>query len=116
MESAARSWPQEIDPDIFMLIYERDENPVDVEFLLHYRSYQGGVGIFAYSMFAIIVGFNVKRHRATSLGETGNLEITPRGLQVVRKHHNAKGRQKPFSTMAFPTDYILTNYRGLSKT
>jgi len=99
-----------------MLVYERDENPVDVEFLLHYRPYQGGVGIFAYPMFAIIVGLNVKRHRATSLRETRNLEISPRELQVVRKYHNTKDCHKPFSTMAFPTEYMLTNYRGLSKT
>ncbi len=48
-----------------MLVYERDEHPVYVEFLLHNSPYQGGVGIFAYAVFAVIVGFNVKGHRAT---------------------------------------------------
>ena len=48
-----------------MLVYERDEHPVYVEFLLHYSPYQGRIGIFAYSVFAVIVGFDVKRHRAT---------------------------------------------------
>ena len=67
MESAVGPGPQEIDPDILMLVYERYEHPVDVEFLLHYGPYQGGVGIFTYSMFAIIVCFNIKGHRATSL-------------------------------------------------
>jgi hypothetical protein len=50
-----------------MLIYEGNENPVYVELLLDNGPYQGGVGIFAYSMFAIIVGFNVKGHRAPPL-------------------------------------------------
>jgi hypothetical protein len=45
-----------------MLVDERDEDPFDIELLLHHGPDQGGVGIFAYSMFAIIVGFDVKRH------------------------------------------------------
>jgi hypothetical protein len=50
-----------------MFVYKRNEHPVDVEFLLDYGPYQRWVGIFAYPMFAIIVGFNVKRHCATFL-------------------------------------------------
>jgi len=49
-----------------MLIYEGNKHPVYVKLLLHYGPYQGWVGIFAYSVFAIIVGFNVKGHRAIS--------------------------------------------------
>ncbi len=49
-----------------MLINERDEDPVYIELLLHYGPYQCWVGIFADSVFAIIVSFNIKGHRATS--------------------------------------------------
>jgi hypothetical protein len=113
MESAVRPWPQEIDPDIFMLIYERDKNPIYVEFLLHYRPYQGRVGIFAYPMFAIIVGFNIKRHAQPLWWkpEPGD----PVARTPDRQEKTTSRSSKTFSAVAFPLIHMLTNYQGLSK-
>lgn len=65
-EPAGRPRLQEINSDVFMLVHERDENPIDIKLLLHYRPDQRRIGIFTDSMFSVIIGFNVKGHRATS--------------------------------------------------
>ncbi|MEM5786597.1 MAG: hypothetical protein AAGU11_04715 [Syntrophobacteraceae bacterium] len=49
-----------------MFVYKRYEYPIDIKLLLYYGPYERRVGIFTDSMFAIIVGFDVKGHRATS--------------------------------------------------
>lgn len=50
-----------------MLVHERDENPIDIKLLLYYRPNHCRIGVFTDSMFSVIIGFDVKGHRATSL-------------------------------------------------
>lgn len=49
-----------------MLVHKRNEHPIDVKLFLHHGPDLIGVGVFADTMLSVIVGFNVKGHRATS--------------------------------------------------
>ncbi len=49
-----------------MLVHEGNKNAIDIKLLLYYGSDQCWVGVFTYAMFAVIIGLNVKGHRATS--------------------------------------------------
>ncbi len=91
-----------------MLVYERNEHPVYVKLLLHYRPYQGWVGIFAYSVFAVIVGFNVKGHRAISpLAEIGGFAVSLDRFSLIRKTIGRKGFSKPLVFPGFsPCFYV----------
>jgi len=108
IESSMWSWPQEIHSDIFMLIYEGNKHPVYVKLLLHYGPYQGWVGIFAYSVFAIIVGLNVKGHRTTSqLTEIGGLAGSLNRFSLIRKTTGSEGFLKPLVCPGFsPCFYV----------
>jgi hypothetical protein len=49
-----------------MLVHKRNKNPIDVQLLLHYGPDLIRIGVFTDTMLPVIVGFNVKGHRATS--------------------------------------------------
>jgi hypothetical protein len=85
-----------------MLVYERDEHPVYIEFLLHYSPYLGRVGIFAYSVFAVIVGFNVKGHRTTP--PLAEISETWKFRQIVINNPKVEKLylRSPLSTLVFP--------------
>jgi hypothetical protein len=49
-----------------MLVYKRNKYPIDVEFFLHHGSDLIRIGVFADTMLSVIIGFDIKGHRATS--------------------------------------------------
>jgi hypothetical protein len=101
-----------------MLVNKGDENPVDIEFLLHYSSDERRVGILAYAMLAIIIGLNVQGHRATSpLNRiVGASDISTERFRILYRATMQKAIAKPSALLGFPTAFMLTRSRALSKT
>ena len=118
VESTRRPWSEEIHADILMFVYKGDENPVDVEFFLHHSPDERRVGILANTMLAIIVGFNVQGHRATSpLNRIlGASDLPTERFRILYRPTMQKAIAKPSALLGFPTAFMLTRSWTLSKT
>ena len=89
-----------------MLVYKRNEYPVNVELFLHYGSDLIRIGVFTDTMLSVIVSLDVKGHRATSpLLNFVGLDLSSERFQLCEK--------APLS--GFPLNYILTRNWDLIK-
>jgi len=97
-----------------MFVHKGNEHPIYVEFFLHHGPYQRRVGIFADTMLAVIIGFNVKGHRATSpLSSQGSGSFPKDAGSFKTKRSKAL---QGFRLRGFSLDFILTRSTALSKT
>jgi hypothetical protein len=80
-----------------MFVYKRYEYPIDIKLLLYYGPYERRVGIFTDSMFAIIVGFDVKGHRATSplVKILGDPNLSPANFPETPPEYRRKALAQP---------------------
>ena len=79
-----------------MLVYKRNKYPIDVEFFLHHGSDLIRIGVFADTMLSVIIGFDIKGHRATSqLAEIGGLAVSLDRFRLIRKTIEPEGFSKP---------------------
>lgn len=95
-----------------MLIDERNEDPIYIKFLLHHGPDQGRVGVLADSMFAIIIGFDVKGHRETSpLVVIWGSGLSLAKIQSVCKPDCEKLRQNPLWALDNPIRIYINTFQ-----
>ncbi len=118
VKSARRPGAEEIHANILVFVYKGDKNPVDIEFFLHHSPDECRVGILANAMLAIIVGFNVQGHRATSpLNRIlGASDLPTERFRILYRPTMQKAIAKPSALLGFPTAFMLTRSQALSKT